>query len=117
MEEAVVENLCGVIVDELGADLLQVITGVDELMRGMGLADIESRVRALGGTAVCGPYEDVSVLGVDYGKLYYCFRPLSRYIGLYPHILCPRQLFETQDVGPTGNSIYIVPYDCRPIKA
>lgn len=30
----------------------------DELMRGMGLADIESRVRALGGTAVCGPYED-----------------------------------------------------------
>ena len=31
---------------------------VDELMRGMGLADIESRVRALGGTAVCGPYED-----------------------------------------------------------
>ncbi|EPD74742.1 hypothetical protein HMPREF1482_02152 [Bifidobacterium breve HPH0326] len=29
----------------------------DELMRGMGLADIESRVRALGGTAVCGPYE------------------------------------------------------------
>ena len=24
----------------------------DELMRGMGLADIESRVRALGGTAV-----------------------------------------------------------------
>lgn len=24
----------------------------------MGLADIESRVRALGGTAVCGPYED-----------------------------------------------------------
>lgn len=26
-------------------------------MRGMGLADIESRVRALGGTAVCGPYE------------------------------------------------------------
>lgn len=30
----------------------------DELMRGMGLANIESRVRALGGTAVCGPYED-----------------------------------------------------------
>ena len=29
----------------------------DELMRGMGLADIESRVRALDGTAVCGPYE------------------------------------------------------------
>lgn len=29
----------------------------DELMRGMGLADIESRVRALGGTAVCGPYK------------------------------------------------------------
>ena len=24
----------------------------------MGVADIESRVRALGGTAVCGPYED-----------------------------------------------------------
>ena len=45
------------------------------------------------------------------------FRPLSRYIGLYPHILCPRQLLETQDVGPTGNTIYIVPYDCRPIKA
>ena len=46
-----------------------------------------------------------------------CFRPLSRYIGLYPHILCSRQLLETQDVGPTGNTIYIVPYDCRPIKA
>ena len=45
------------------------------------------------------------------------FRPLSRYIGLYPHILCSRQLLETQDVGPTGNIIYIVPYDCRPIKA
>ena len=28
-----------------------------EPTRGMGLADIESRVRALGGTAVCGPYE------------------------------------------------------------
>ena len=50
-------------------------------------------------------------------KKNFCFRPLSRYIGLYPHILCPRQLLETQDVGPTGNTIYIVPYDCRPIKA
>ena len=40
-----------------------------------------------------------------------CFRPLSRYIGLYPHILCSRQLLEAQDVGPTGNTIYIVPYD------
>ena len=39
------------------------------------------------------------------------FRPLARYIGLYPHILCSRQLLETQDVGPTGNTIYIVPYD------
>ena len=45
------------------------------------------------------------------------FRPLSRWIGLYPHILCTRQLLATQDVGPTGNTIYIVPYDCRPIKA
>ena len=39
------------------------------------------------------------------------FRPLARYIGLYPHILCSKQLLETQDVGPTGNTIYIVPYD------
>ena len=53
----------------------------------------------------------------DYSKYPNSFRPLSRYIGLYPHILCPRQLLETQDVGPTGNTIYIVPYDCRPIKA
>ena len=45
------------------------------------------------------------------------FRPLARWIGLYPHILCTRQLLATQDVGPTGNTIYIVPYDCRPIKA
>ena len=45
------------------------------------------------------------------------FRPLSRYIGLYPHILCSRQLLEAQDVGPTGNTIYIVPYDWSPIKA
>ena len=36
----------------------------------------------------------------------------SRGIQVYiPHILCPRQLLETQDVGPTGNTIYIVPYD------
>ena len=26
--------------------------------RGMGLADIEARVRALGGTALCGPFND-----------------------------------------------------------
>lgn len=29
-----------------------------EAMRGMGLADIDSRVRALGGMASCGPYHD-----------------------------------------------------------
>ncbi|OZG57712.1 two-component system sensor histidine kinase [Bifidobacterium myosotis] len=28
----------------------------DESQRGMGLADIESRARALGGTSLCGPY-------------------------------------------------------------
>lgn len=28
---------------------------VDEVQRGMGLADIESRTRALGGTSLCGP--------------------------------------------------------------
>ena len=49
--------------------------------------------------------------------LFVSFRPLARWIGLYPHILCTRQLLATQDVGPTGNTIYIVPYDCRPIKA
>ena len=43
----------------LAADSVADMRGsADELMRGMGLADIESRVRALGGTAVCGPYED-----------------------------------------------------------
>lgn len=42
----------------LAADSVADMCGsADELMRGMGLADIESRVRALGGTAVCGPYE------------------------------------------------------------
>lgn len=30
---------------------------VEELSRGMGLADIESRVRAIGGTSLCGPYD------------------------------------------------------------
>lgn len=30
--------------------------GTGRLPRGMGLADIEARVRALGGNAVCGPY-------------------------------------------------------------
>ncbi|MBT1163599.1 sensor histidine kinase [Bifidobacterium felsineum] len=30
--------------------------GAHDLPRGMGLADIDSRVRAIGGTATCGPY-------------------------------------------------------------
>ena len=62
-------------------------------------------------------YRFISIFVVHCHSCYLGFRPLSRYIGLYPHILCPRQLLETQDVGPTGNTIYIVPYDCRPIKA
>ncbi|MBW3087912.1 two-component sensor histidine kinase [Bifidobacterium sp. 82T24] len=32
-------------------------TDVEGLPRGMGIADIEARVRALDGTAVCGPYD------------------------------------------------------------
>ena len=73
---------------------------------------------------LCGSFRPLSrYIGLYHVYMYVmkeilgCFRPLSRYIGLYPHILCSRQLLETQDVGPTGNIIYIVPYDCRPIKA
>ncbi|MBT1176364.1 two-component sensor histidine kinase [Bifidobacterium callimiconis] len=34
------------------------MSDTDEGLRGMGLADIEVRVRALGGTSLCGPYRD-----------------------------------------------------------